>query len=86
MKLRTAIAAGCINPVEHDGVKVWVGIQGVSVSLHERHGATLRGAKTKLFMSAPLQFAKQSANENVQDIADEARVVGHAVAQREGQR
>ncbi len=45
-----------------------VGIEGVSVALHKRDGAALRGAKTKQFVGEPAQFAKQNANENVQDI------------------
>jgi hypothetical protein len=63
-----------------------IGIEGISVPLHKRNGATLRRAETPQFVSAPPQFAKQSANENVQDSAGEACVVGHAVAQNEGQR
>jgi hypothetical protein len=58
---------------------VWVRIQGVPKTLHEGDRAALRGAETKQFLSASTQFAKQSANENVQNIADESRIVGHAV-------
>jgi hypothetical protein len=81
-----ATLAGDVDPVNPDAVKVWVRIQGVPKTLHERDGSALRGAKTKQFLSASAQFAKQSANENVQNIAGEPRIVGHAVAQREGQR
>jgi hypothetical protein len=65
VNLRTAIATGSVNPVQHQAMKMRVAIQGVSLALHERHGATLRRAKTKQFVSAPPQFAKQSAIENV---------------------
>ena len=86
MKLWTAIVASGINPVDHQTVKMDIAIERVSPALHKRNGATPRGANTKQLLSAPPQFAKQSADENVQDIADEVRVVGHAVAQSEGQR
>jgi len=44
VKLRTAIAAGCVNPVKRQAMEMGVAIQGISPALHERHGATLRRA------------------------------------------
>ncbi len=74
VKLRVAIAAGCIDPVNRQAMEMRVAIQSISPALHKRHDATLRGANTKQFVSAPPQFTEQSANENVQGIAREARV------------
>src|SRR3990172_5575268 len=83
VKLRTAMLADGVKAGEYHTVEMHICIQGIPETLHKRHGATLRGAKTHQFLSAPPQFSKQSAYENVQDIAGEARIVGHAVAQRE---
>src|ERR1700686_249523 len=86
MKLRAAILASSVNPVNDEGVEMNICIKGISVTLNKCNGATLRRAHAELFRSAPPQFAKQGADKNVQHIAGEARVVGYAVAQRKGQR
>ena len=59
MKLRAAIFTGCIDAVNYEGVEMNICIKGVSVALYKCNGAALRGANTKLFLSAPPQFAKQ---------------------------
>jgi enterochelin esterase family protein len=46
------------NPVQRQTMETGVAIQGVSVALHERHGAALRRAKAKQVVSAPPQFVR----------------------------
>jgi hypothetical protein len=61
-------------------------VQGVSETLDERHGATLRGPHAEKLAGAPPKLSAQGAHEDIQDISGEARVVGQAVTQREWQR
>ncbi len=53
MKPGTAIFTDRINPIDHHRVEMHVCVQGVPKTLHERHGATLRGAKTPQLLGPP---------------------------------
>ncbi len=86
MKFRTATRACGVNSVDHHRVEVHIRIESVPKTLHKRHGATLRGIQTQPLLSPSPKFSKQSAYENVQDIAGEASIIGQAVTQRERQR
>jgi hypothetical protein len=58
MKLGTATCASGVNAIDHHRVKMHVCIQSVPKTLHERHGATLRGAKIQQSLGPPPQFPK----------------------------
>src|SRR5712691_7978621 len=61
-------------------------IQRVVETLHERHGAALRGLQSQEFAGAAAEFAKDGPDENIQHLAHQAGVIGQTVAQREWNR
>ena len=54
----TAILTGRRNPIEHHRVEMHICNQDVSKTLHERHGATLRGTQTQQELGSLPQLSK----------------------------
>ena len=58
MKPGTATPVSGVNSIDHHRVKMHVCIQRIPKTLHECHGATLRGAKIQQSLGPPPQVSK----------------------------
>jgi len=86
MKAQPAFPIPRVDAIEHERMEMEVEIQGIAEALHERDGAAMRVAAASAQTRSSSQGGEDGAHEEAEHRARKRAVVGHAVAQREGQR
>ena len=87
MEAGRPVARDLVDSVERQGVEVGIEVRGGgSEALHEGDRTALAAAHSPPLASAAAQRCEQGPQEQVQDLAGEACVVGHAVAERKRER
>jgi hypothetical protein len=86
MEAQGAVRPGRVDAVEQQRVEVDVQVEGVAEALDEGDRAALAVDDAPLLARTPLERREDRAHEDSQHGARERRVVGEAVAEREGQR